>query len=178
MAIVPSFMVNMSGKTVQVHGGENWNEVVGYLYPREAFSRYGVEGDWTSITFLGPDGKLTEGMLKGVEDFNVLSFCTDYPYSIEQIDSEGPYYVFKMRTTQSIYNAAGTKIGSVAAGKKVACKNAVAGQNYQWLKLIDRYQDANGVWQTPDKTGKKYGFVDTGLRTGSGYSKIAMYGSW
>lgn len=182
MAIKPTFMVNMSGQKVTVWGGKYFDEVVGHLNPREAFSRYGFEGGWTSISFLGPNGTFIDGMLKDVDD-SVLTPCTNHPYSIEDIDEDGTkYYVFIMRSDKGLYDPQGNQIGTVKAGKKVACLNATAGQNNQWLKLVKKYQNSSGEWKTANSGAKeeadRYGFVDTGLRTGSGYSKIAMYGSW
>ena len=180
MAIKPTFMVNMSGQKVTVWGGKYFDEVVGHLNPREAFSRYGFEGGWTSISFLGPNGTFIDGMLKDVAD-SVLTPCTNHPYSIEEIGGT-EYYVFIMRSDKGLYDPQGNQIGTVKAGKKVACLNATAGQNNQWLKLVKKYQNSSGVWKTANSGAAeekdRYGFVDTGLRTGSGYSKIAMYGSW
>lgn len=176
MALAPTFMVNMSGNNVTVYSPQDWTTVVGYLYPREAFSRYGYEGGITSITFLGPNGSIIQGVLKNVAT-SVLTPCTNYPYATRTIGGV-EYYVFTMRSTKGLFDKDGNQIGTVAAGKQVACKNAKAGQDYQWLKLVDKYQDSSGTWQTPDASGAGYGFVDTGLRTGSGHSNIAMYGSW
>lgn len=183
MATAPTFMINMSGVSVPVYSASDWNTVVGYLYPREAFSRYGYEGDFTSITFLGPSGSILSGMLRNASE-SVLTPCTVHPYGTEII-GDFRYYTFYMRTTQKLFDIYGNQIGTVQAGKKVACRSADAGLQYQWLKSVEKYQNSSGVWTTLDGThdpkkpeDERYGFVDTGLRSGSGYSKIAMYGSW
>lgn len=183
MAVSPAFLINMSGASVPVYGGNDWSKVVGYLYPREAYSMNGFEGGLTSITFLGPSGSLVSGILREASE-SVLTPCTSYPHSKEIINGR-EYYVFQMRSTKSLFDIKGNTIGTVQAGKKVACRSDTAGREYPWLKLVEKYQNASGVWTTVDGTlnanlsdDKKYGFVDTGLRSGSGYSKIAMYGSW
>ena len=60
----------------------------------------------------------------------------------------------------------------------VACLDACAGQTKQWTKQIHYVENTSGKWVKVTGDGKNYGFVDTGLKSGSSPTSIAMYGKW
>lgn len=72
----------------------------------------------------------------------------------------------------------GTKWGTIGANRKVACKTFLSGDNHPEWKAINYVQNSNGTWDRVDKNGEKYGFVNTGLASGSGYKAIPFYGKW
>ncbi len=175
MAVDPNIVINKSGVIVPVYN-DDFKNVIGQLNQREAFALYGYEGDWYSISFLGPTGVFTAGMLKSPPDSTLID-CTNHPYGTIKIGNIS-YYTFIMRTTKNIYTATNNYWGQVAGGRRVACKTGLAGQNYQWYKAINYVEKTTGEWVAVTGDNVKYGFVDTGLRTGSSPTSIAMYGSW
>lgn len=73
----------------------------------------------------------------------------------------------------------GSKWGTVAANRRVACKTGLSGDSHPEWKAINYVENTNGLWIPVNSSDKlKYGFVDTGLSVASGYSSIPMYGSW
>lgn len=68
----------------------DWSKVVGQLMLREAFARYGYEGEITSINFLGPDGTFMSGILKDPPS-KTLTPCTEYPYGTVVINNTKCY---------------------------------------------------------------------------------------
>ena len=83
-----------------------------------------------------------------------------------------------MRRAMSLYNINGAVIGSVGANKLVACLTGLGGATMPYLKAINYYQNSAGAWIPIRHGDYNYGFVDTGMRTSSSRSGIALYGSW
>lgn len=173
--------INMSGYSVSVRDYDG--NVIGSLYNREAYSLIGGEGSFNCIGFLGPEGVYIYGYINEVDN-NVFTGVSAYPYGKQQFedDSYNLFNFFLMRSDQEIYDANGTYWGSVAAGRLVACKESLGdtgGNSMPWLKAINRVQNSNGEWiEIITDENRRYGYVDTGLRSGSSPTSIAMYGSW
>ncbi len=173
------FCINKSGSNYPIY---DYNVVtqkftrVGTLYNREAFIFLGGD-NFDFIMFLASDGTLKTACIDPVKYPVPMSLCTEYPYSVENIEGH-PYKIFKMRKTEPIYKANGDYWGDVAAGMYVATDNDEVGDTKQYLKLIRYVKSTSGKWVRVDESGSKYGYVDTGLRTASGYSTIPFYGSW
>lgn len=165
--------INNSDSSILVYG---YNDIVGELYPREAFCWTGGEGSVNGINFLDPNGNYIDGTIY------TESFCdiTDYPYGEVKFDTYNyALYTFIMQRTMNIYNANGDYWGRVAAGCLVACETAMAGDNMTYLKGINWVQNTSGEWiQVITDDNRQYGYVDTGLRSGSSPSSIALYGCW
>ena len=136
-------------------------------------------GDGFFISFLSSSGGLALGALVNPPN-SALTECTAYPYEpAVSIDNDSyPYKTFIIRNGARVYTAGGSNWGSVAAGRRVACKTAMAGDTKFYLKGINYVEKSDGTWVKVTGDGVSYGFVDTGLRSGSAYSKINMYGSW
>lgn len=166
--------VNKSGTTVPVYNFDNVK--IGDLTPNEFFSKIGSEGSLYSIYFLGPNGTCLNGILRNPPSGTVSSI-EFYPYGTEPIDGK-TYKTYYMRKTMSLYNVNGAVIGSVGANKLVACLTGLGGATMPYLKAINYYQNSAGTWIPITYGNYDYGFVDTGMRTSSSRSGIALYGSW
>lgn len=88
------------------------------------------------------------------------------------------YKTYYMRRAMSLYNINGAVIGSAGANKLVACLTGLGGATMPYLKAINYYQNSAGAWIPITYGNYDYGFVDTGMRTSSSRSGIALYGSW
>lgn len=168
-------LLNDSDSTILVHG-INYDDIVGELYPHEAFCWIGGEGSVNAINFLGPDGNYSFGYIYD----GTTAGITDYPYGTEQIyDSFNDYYTFIMRRTMDVFDANGDYWGQVAGGCRVACMTNMAGDSNTYLKGINFVENTAGEWiAVITDDDHKYGYVDTGLRSGSSPTSIALYGSW
>ena len=178
MGICRFFCINKTGRTVQVNDVDRGN--VGALNNRESYALYGTEGSLQGITFLGPNGGLVSAHIDadaaGIENYHT---CLDYPYGTEIID-DVLYSTFIMRKSMPIYKRDGSRWGTVAANMLVATDTATVGDshpNWKEIKYVQKSPTREWIKVESDST-HKYGFVDTGLASGSGYSKIAFYGSW
>ena len=163
MPLVGDCCVNLSGRNVTVTDGNN--RTIGELMNREFFTVIGAEGSLVAIYFLGPSGQPLRGYLNGS------------PYGTVSLNGQN-YVAFMMRQTMNLYNFNGQVVGSVAAGKRVLCKSSMASIDSPFLKAINFAEKRTGGWDSmADSTGA-YGYVDTGLRTSSSTSGIALYGNW
>lgn len=172
MANTHTCCVNLSGKIQKVYDG---SKVVGELNPREFFTSVGYEGSLHAIYFLSPTGPRI-GYLRDPAASITTNIITR-PYGTAKINGK-TYKTFKMRKTMNLYDVGGNVVGSVAAGKRVACLDGTAGQTKNYLKLIYYAEKRSGGWDPMAGGGADYGFVDTGLRTSSSASGIALYGNW
>ncbi len=173
------FLVNKSGKNIPIYSDMDSKKKVGTLYNREAFGYNRISGGddvFCEIVFRNSAGKLSRGYIN-FPPKGALTFCTDYPHGKIVIAGQR-YKVFMMRKSRTIYTARGNKWGTVAANKRVACKTAMSGDSHPEWKGINFVENSNGKWVKVTGDGVDYGFVDTGLSLGSGYSSIPMYGSW
>lgn len=186
MGMFQQFCINKSGKTCPVYDAFDNNKYKGEIYNREAFILWGGEGDKFSIGFLGPNGYTgaTLNLYESVENdilnplFSGHATCIDYPYGTANIDGKN-YYTFIMRKAEPIYHGDGTKWGSVAQNMLVATNNANIGSTHEtWKEINYVMRSTDRQWIKVDGHGYNHGFVDTGLSTASGYSKIPFYGSW
>lgn len=180
MGLMLRLCINKTGKTCNVVD-RNTGKTVGALNNREAFIYYGSEGEAASIMFLDPNGKFRSvDVNSNAAYLTTYKTCCDYPYGTATIDGE-KYYTFKMRANKNIYNVDGvTKWGSVAAGMLVATKNAKVDSEYPNRKEISYVQRSSDKKWIAVESNKydKYGYVDTGISSASGYSNIPFYGSW
>lgn len=180
-----SWLVINKGGNYPIYDGYQNYKKVGTLYNREAFIAIGGE-EFENIMFLSSDGKLRTA---GVDTYRYpfptdgYNYCTDYPYSIENINGVN-YYIFKMRRTMNVYKSDSNYWGKVAAGMYIATHSSTTGESHKDWLIADYIKDTNGSWvridekTTSNPNGKNYGFVDTGLSIASGYSSIPLYGSW
>lgn len=188
MAFFLKLLINKSNKVYNIYDSTNNYKQVGKLNPREAFVLYGGDGDFVGINFLNSSGVFTSTTIdlgryplpnNNGYDYPSHLFCENFPYGTIQFGTE-IYQTYIMRSTQKVYHPDGTELGlSVNAGRLVASDSSTVGLNKPYLKVITHYQDASGQWQSfKEKFGLSHAFIDTGLRTASGYNKIAFYGSW
>lgn len=173
------FCVNKSGKKLPVRAtSSRTGTIIGYINPREAFAvdwEQGGDGVFNQILFLSSSGTLKIGHLIDPPDHG-MDFVTTYPYSTTSI-SGNKYPVMILRKDCKVYKPNGSLWKTIPAGRKVVCKDSTTGDTHLDWKKIHYYQNDAGVYASVcDSIG--YGYLDTGLSKGSGYSKIAMYGSW
>ncbi len=181
--------VNKSGVSIPVYSDPQKTAVVGAIYNREAFVyNEGWGGDLYlfAIYFLNASNQWATGFLVDPPVNGVMD-CYDYPnQSVSGPNSSCKPFV--MRSTKTIYMANLNNDGSfapyvtVSAGQYVASYNSTNGDNFPYLKEIHYYRTASGTWiptnYTQNGVSYNYGYIDTGIRSGSGYSNIALYGSW
>lgn len=173
------FAVNKSGKSLPVYSDTKKTKKVGTIGNREAFGydrNWGGDGVFCRIRFKNSESKLTTGFLID-PPVNALVGCTDYPYGTKAI-SGTKYKTFLMRKSQPVYYKNGTRWGTVAANCRVACQTALSGDSHPEWKAINYVESTSGTWVRVDKDGAKYGYVNTGLTSGSGYRAIPFYGNW
>lgn len=175
MARMDKCCVNLSGASHPVY--DEYGNTIGAIEPREFFTYVGAEGSLLSIYFLSPSGA-RYGYLHEPVPQSVLTEISTRPYGTAVIDNT-TYKTFIMRSQQNLYDAYGNCVGSVAAGKRVACLTGMSGSNQPYLKGINYAEKRAGGWDSM-RTNEdiNYGFVDTGLRTSSSASGIALYGNW
>ena len=173
------FCINKSGKSVPVYSDPDKTKKIGTIYNREAFGyfkNWGGDDVVCYIVFLNSSGTLTNGFLVNPPD-NSRVPCTNYPYGTKTIYGT-KYYTFKLRKSRTVYTVKGNKWGTVAAGRRVACLTALAGDTKAHWKGINYVENSSGGWDQVTGDGSSYGFVDTGLGVSSGYDSIPFYGSW
>lgn len=178
MGICNWFLINKGG-TYPIYDVKQNYKKVGTLYDREAFILHGGD-EYEGISFLGSDGTIKTATIDPYRypmPGSTYHYCTDYPYSTENINGT-TYKVFKMRRTMNVYKGSGAKWGTVAAGMYVATNSPDVGENHPTWKLINYVKSTNGNWVKVEGDGYGHGFVDTGLSIASGYASIPFYGSW
>jgi len=180
--------INLSGVTVPVFGGwprSDRGSVIGHLYNREAFCWHDTE-DGTLVYFRNGAGKVVPGYyyhedansnLLNADIEKVFTDCTDRPYGTVRIGNE-TFYTFKLRRNEEVYTVAGTRWGTVAAGRRVACRTDMMDEWNPDRKGINYVESSDGQWVKVTGDGYNYGFVDTGLEKGATPTTISMYGSW
>lgn len=174
MAQRNSCCVNMSGRNCPVYNSANVK--IGDIEPREFFTWVGSEGSLYAVYCMTPSGAMTTGYLHGPAE-SVLTEIHTRPYGHATINGVN-YVTFYMRNTKNLYNINGTVVGSVAAGKRVACKTSMSGTSMPYLKAINYAEKRTGGWDSMVDSAGKYGFVDTGMRSGTSASGISLYGNW
>lgn len=173
------FCVNKSGVSMPVYSATDGQTRIGTIYNREAFGynrNWGGDDYFCNIVFRNSSGNLQRGFLINPPSGG-LSYCTSYPYGTVNINGT-TYTKFYMRRTQNIYSPSAAFWGNVSVGKCVACLDSVSGDSHPEWKKIYYVQNSSGNWVRVSGTGYTYGFLDTGLSTGSLYSEIPMYGNW
>ncbi len=173
------FCVNKSGSSVPIYSNSSGTTQIGTLYNREAFGydrNWGGDDYFCKIRFRNSSGSLSDGFLIN-PPANTLTGCTDYPYSTITLYGSS-YKTFYMRTGQTIYKVDGSIWGSVASGKLVACKTSLAGDSHTEWKGINYVQNSSNIFVPVSYGNYNYGFVNTGLASGSGYNSIPLYGNW
>lgn len=171
------FAINKSGKAIPIYDVDKKKQV-GTINNREAFVYdSGESGEY--LYFLSPTGFIYANRGLDVDNLNSeqTDSCLDYPYGEVKIDNVW-YKTFKMRKTMPVYYGNGDRWGTVASGCLVATNSTKMGMNYPTRKLIHYVQNTSGNWIKVQGNGYPHGFVETGLNSASGYSKIAFYGSW
>lgn len=171
------FCINKTGKTCNIVD-VNSGKTVGALYNREAFVLYGSEGDLATIKFLDPNGtfKTATVSISNTPCLKNRTLCTAYPYGTMTKNGK-QYYTYKMRATKNLYTPSGAVCGTVSSGMLVATTNAQTGVSMNYLKEINYYQSGSSKTWTK-VNGNDFGYVDTGIKSASGYSSIPFYGSW
>ena len=169
--------INKSGQTLTVRTTtSDTSAIVGYIYDREAYvydSDAGGDGAFNHVKFLDASGNFKWGYLNFPPDGWSTS-CISWPYKYNVLISGTKYSTFTLRKACDVYYPSGKYWKTIPAGRQVATNNDTMGQNYPYLKSIDYYQGDSG-WE---RVCGNYGFVDTGIRSGSRYNKIAFYGGW
>ena len=140
-----------------------------FLYDSSA----GGDGAFNHVKFLDSSGNFKWGYLNFPPDGWSTS-CISWPYKYNVLISGTKYSTFTLRKACDVYYPSGKYWKTIPAGRQVATNNDTMGQNYPYLKSIDYYQGDSG-WE---RVCENYGFVDTGIRSGSRYDKIAFYGGW
>lgn len=166
--------INKSGQVVPVYNFSG--QTIGELGRDEFFTWVGTEGSLISVYFLGSNGSALYGILKSPPSRTTTSI-EQYPYG-KAPDLGAVYITFIMRKTMTLYDINGNVVGSVAQGKRVACKSGMGSYNMPYLKAINFAEKRTGGWDPMEDSNGEYGFVDTGLRTSSSRTGIALYGSW
>lgn len=87
------------------------------------------------------------------------------------------YHIFDMRREEEVYMADGTRWGSVAAGARIACSDAVVGDTHPDWKQVE-YVSSGNTWTRVSGHNSEYGFVDTGMSISSMPDLMSMYGTW
>lgn len=185
---IRAFCINKTNSVYKIYDIMKNNALVGKINPRESYVIQGGEGDILTINFLDANGKF---QIAAIDNYNhplpgnnaeygypTGSTCLSYPRGTAQMKDGIVYKTFIMRSSQIIYKGDGTKWGSVAAGCLVATNSFAVGESYPNRKLINYVQRSDGQWFKVEGAGYGHGFVDTGIRSASSYSKIAFYGSW
>lgn len=170
-------MINKHGSNIPVYDINNDSRQIDYLNNREAFVMYSTNGsNRLYIYFLDGSGNFTKGVIKEDADYN-LSFYTEYPIKKEYIE-RNQYMLFKMRKSMPVYYSDGRRWGTVAANCYVATdRNLCASSHPDWA-YIKYVQSSSGDWVKAGYASDGYGFVDTGIRTNSLASGMALYGTW
>lgn len=178
--------INMSGVSIPVYKDFiecNPNDQIGTIYPREAFASSYGDG-YSVIFFRNSSGNITIGYIPVQYELDretekkLFTPCTTLPYNAVTINGAS-YVTFKLRRSEEVYTAAGTRWGTVAAGMRVACRSNATGDNHPDWKLINFVErSTDGEWIPVTGDGYQHGFVDIGLNQGSTPSSISMYGSW
>lgn len=179
-----SICINKSGSKFPVRKTtDRDSEIIGYIYNREAF---GYDSDWGGdqvfchIIFMNSSNQLQYGFLID-PPYSVITPCTDYPYEESvQVGTEGRYMSFMLRKASKLYDANGNYKETIPAGRRVFCQSKQAGKVNPELKCINYFDNGYGGFRNAGEigdSGKPVGFVDA-LSQGTGYSTIAMYGSW
>lgn len=174
MANVEKCCVNLSGRSWPVYDGQNVK--IGELEPREFCTYEGYEGSLSAIYFMRPSGAMDIGYLVAPEN-GVLTPIEKRPYGRATINGKS-YITFYMRNTMNLYNMNGTVVGSVAAGKRVACLSSMSGDTMPYLKAINYAEKRAGGWDPMADGSGRYGFVDTGMRNSTSANGISLYGNW
>ncbi len=193
MALFTKLLINKTNNVYNIYDEDKNNQLVGKLNPREAYVVYGGEGDFVGINFLNSSGVFTSATVNIYKHplpgdvsgsyYPEAGLCSNYPYGTASIKDpkDGKvetYKVYKMRSKKEIIKPKGGHWGYVAAGCLVATNTATVGADKPYFKAIDYVQSSAGEWVRVTGDGLRHGFVDTGIRSSSGYSKIAFYGSW
>lgn len=160
---------------------------IGTIYPNEFYTL--IPNDSPNITsyriyFNDPNGNRSVGYIETTSGYSagvVTSFAwTNYQEPYHYYNSNGSslanaptinfggttHYVFTVHGSPRPYkNPAGTTLGSLPVGTKLATTCSTIGQSYPWYMLFNKKMLPNGSWQ--DLTSSGYGFVDLGLDVGS-----------
>lgn len=174
MARMDICCVNLSGGNCPVYNSANVK--IGDIEPREFFTWIGNEGSLNAVYFMTPSGAMTIGYIHSVSQA-VFTHIHTRSYGSEGIDGVN-HVTFYMRNTMNLYNFNGIIVGSVAAGKRVACKTSMSGSSMHYLKSINYAEKRTGGWDKMEDATGTYGFVDTGMRNGASAGSISLYGNW
>lgn len=171
--------INKNGTTILVYDINNESRQIGYLNDREAFVMYDSNGsNRLYIYFLDGSGNFVRGVIKeeGMTNYN-LKFYTEYPVKKEYIEGN-QYLLFKMRKSMPVYYADANRWGTVAANCYVATDRNICGATHPDWAYIKYVQSSSGEWVRVGYEADGYGFVDTGIKTNSLYTGMALYGTW
>ncbi len=168
--------INLSGQTIPVDDVDKGR--IGEIYNREVYCDCGHEGSMYRIAFLAPDGKITYATIQTAsfpDGFDTP--ITDKHSNYYTMDDGKNYHIFDMRREEEVYMADGTRWGSVAAGARIACSDAVVGDTHPDWKQVE-YVSSGNTWTRVEGHNSRYGFVDTGMAISSMPDLMSMYGTW
>lgn len=169
--------INMSTRNLPIYNP--YSDVrVGTIYRHELFAvnaRAGGDGAFYRILFLNSRGALEWGELRYPPTAAIQNaYSSKFAYGMQRLGG-AEHYLFKVRfRSLNLYNAGGTRIGSVAAGQQIAVKSSrpITGDNNpHWLR-INFASRTRGGWDEIS------GYIDTGLAYGSRYITIPCDALW
>lgn len=174
-------IVSASGYTGTITAG---GAQIGEIYPNEFYTIIPNDSPYITsyeIIFQNPNGKEVHGYIETAR-------ISTYP-AYEWGEYQEPYHFYNSNGTElvkaptinfggtihytfTVYgsprpyrNPAGTLMGTLPVGTKLATTSSTTGQTYGGYMLFNKKMLPNGSWQDLVSTG--YGFVDLGLSVGS-----------
>ena len=173
-------MINDHGSKIPVYDINNESRQIGYLNQRETFVMYDTNGsNRLYIYFLDGSGNFVKVVIKDDVGYTT-KFYTESPYTtrVDDKDANKKYMVFKMRKSMPVYYSDARRWGTVAANCCVDTDRDLCGSTHpDWL-YIKHVQSSSGEWVPAGYTSDGYAFVDTGIRSNSLASGIALGGAW
>ncbi|WDF02760.1 hypothetical protein [Shouchella hunanensis] len=174
-----SICINRSGRQVPVYRAFSTTRI-GTIFPNELFSYSGYDGRYSHFFFRNASGQWVSGANENVPR-NFLSNAYSAGFRRSTVTLGGTLYnVFDVRRTANVYRVDGSRWGSVAAGQKIATTGSPpSGNSLTWTTRVNYVRSTSGSWvRVSSGTNTHYGFVDTGIRSGSMPSSIGIYGNW
>lgn len=179
------FCINKSGKAVKVYSDNSFKTQIGTIYANECFafierwagSHVYYPSALDYIRFLSSNGLKTGAVMNDGDGFET-SFLN---YSFGNVTNSGvTYKSLKTRKALNYYDAAGNRKGTCVSGARVLTNDTTPGQSnphYMRAMYVETGVNTNRWIAISGKSGT-YGFIDSGLGSGSDASKIGIYGNW
>lgn len=186
-----AYCINTSGSAVPVYSSNAMTTQIGTIYTYECFAWVGT---WAGSDAYYPNAveeiyfksgsSVTHGYILNTGTGVTTSFLN---YSFGNVtmnigSSSQTFKTFKTRKALSYYNASGTLIGTCVSGARIATSDTVPGTSKPECMAAMFLETGVGtnVWKLVNGTGDTitYGFIDTGLSSGSLSTAIGVYGNW